>query len=72
MTLKDTVSAMTAPDYESRLWAEYKQLEIRTEALQRYIERTKTGVVLEIEQLDAMRRYLHTLKLRCEREGVEV
>lgn len=72
MTLADTVTAMLSDDYRARMWAEYQQTLIRTEALQNHVTEVKTGVVLDIEQLDSMRRYLHTLELRCKKEGVEL
>lgn len=72
MKLADTVQAMTSDDYKDRLWAEYWQNKIRIDGLENYILQKKSGCVLDIEQLDAMRRYQHVLEIRCQREGVPV
>ena len=72
MTLADTVTAMTSEDWRDRLWAEYWQLEIRINDLEHLVADSKTGAALEVEQLDAMRRYLHALAIRCEKARVGV
>lgn len=70
MELKDTVNAMLSDDYKERMWAEYKQLENRIHALEKYIESSNRLCKVETDQLDAMRRYLYALGRRCCIEGV--
>lgn len=70
MELKDTVNAMLSDDYKERMWAEYKQLEMRIEKMEKYIENSNRLCKVESDQLDAMRRYLYSLGRRCCIEGV--
>ena len=79
MLLIDTVSLMTSEDYKDRLKAEYYQTKIRYVKLKEmlenwsYLEFSPTcEKSLLRDQCEAMKKYLDILKIRCEKEGVEV
>lgn len=86
MELSSTVDMMLSYDYMVRFKAEYCQLKIRTDKLNRYITRIQASNVnpkvdapahdcpLHIleDQLDFMWRYLHILEIRAHIEGIEL
>lgn len=81
MELKDTIYLMTSPDYKDRFKAEYYQVKIRAEKLDKMLNDyyddkldfipTSPIDVLE-SQLTAMQNYLHELEYRAEAEGVKL
>lgn len=79
MELRDTVGLMQSEDYKDRFKAEYYQLKIRYEKLKKMVEnwdslnfKPTCEKVIYITQLDAMKAYLGTLKLRAIKEKVEL
>ena len=81
MILADTVSGMLSDDWKDRFKAEYYQLKIRTEGLERtitaYDEGTlsftpKSPIILLRDQKDAMQNYMLQLKLRAKHEGIDL
>ena len=79
--LKDTIALMTSPDYKERFRAEYWQTKIRYEKLRKILTDKKAGtlpftlscpVTLLEMQLETMRLYLNTLKMRALVEGVDL
>ena len=85
MELKDTIEQMTSPDYKERFKAEYLQLKIRTEKLQKFInsiwssrangtEEPKHDCPLgTIEtQYDRMCDYLQILRDRAKIEHIDL
>lgn len=84
LELKDTVNEMISTDYRERFIAEYFQLKIRTERLERFIQRIEASAMsdnvpkpkhdcplhLLESQLHYMKGYLNNLKLRALIEGI--
>lgn len=79
MELESTIVWMTSPYYKERFKAEYFQLKIRFEKLQRMVsnwDNLKFEPTCKketyITQLDAMRIYLTILEYRAEIEGIDL
>lgn len=81
MELIDTVDLMCSAHHENRMLAEYRQTKIRYEKLHAMIIKIhagtlefkpKCGVELLEEQAAAMGKYLKTLEIRAEIEGLDV
>lgn len=81
MELKDTITLMNSSDYKDRFKAEYYQTKIRYDKLHRTIIKYEAGTLdfeptclLELlkEQASYMGRYLYTLEVRAEIEGVKL
>lgn len=81
MELKDTVYLMNSSDYKGRFRAEYYQTKIRYSKLHRMITKYEAGTLnfeptcsLELlkEQESYMYKYLCTLEVRAEIEGVKL
>lgn len=81
MELKDTVDMMQSAHYEDRFIAEYYQLKIRIEKLQKMVSRYNNGTLdftpvcppeLLEKQLAAMEQYLQILEERAQIEGIEL
>ncbi len=83
--LKDTAELMESKNYKDRFVAEYLQLKIRSEKLQRFCveikakqwvgqEAPKHDCPLEMleAQLRAMHEYLHVLELRAVIEKIDL
>lgn len=70
MELVDTINGMLSDDYTDRLKAEYQQLIIRIDGLERYLKNNRTDI-RDIEreamyiQLYAMLEYKKALQLRA-------
>ena len=84
---EETVPLMLSEDYKARFAAEYRQTKIRYERLSRFCNRIaaahRSGGKLDmpkhdcdlgllIEQLNAMRHYLHVLEIRAEIEHIDL
>lgn len=79
MELKDTIKLMESDDYKDRFKAEYYQLKIRKEKLQKMLNNWNS---LNFEpycskdfydfQLDIMRSYMILLKHRARKENIEL
>lgn len=82
-----TVPLMLSEDYKARFVAEYRQTKIRYERLNKFCNRIEAAhrsggkldmpkhdcdLVLLIEQLNAMRHYLHVLEIRAEIEHIDL
>ena len=79
MELKDTIEMMLGSDYKERFKAEYWQLKIRYDKLQKMVDNwekldfTPTcAYSTYICQLLAMEDYMKVLERRAEIEGVEL
>ena len=81
MELKDTTTLMNSSDYKDRFKAEYYQTKIRYDKLHRTIIKYEACTLdfeptcsLELlkEQESYMGRYLYTLEVRAEIEGVKL
>lgn len=81
MKLADTVEMMTSEDYKERFKAEYYQLKLRAEGLEKMLEKYKAGVLefnptcpydLLHRQLKNMRCYLWNLEERAVLEGIKL
>ena len=81
MELKDTITLMNSSDYKDRFKAEYYQIKIRYNKLHNMVVKYEAGTLdfepncsLELlkEQASYMGRYLYTLEVRAEIEGVEL
>ena len=83
--LEATVPLMLSDDYRARFIAEYQQLKIRCERLERFCIRIRAAEIAEKEppkhdcplwvlegQLAHMTAYLRDLKLRAEIEGIKL
>lgn len=79
--LKDTIRLMTSDNYKKRFRAEYWQTKIRYEKLHAMCVKYQAGKLdftpscplsLLLEQKAAMGRYLETLEIRAEIEGVDL
>ena len=79
MELKDTVEMMLSDDYKERFKAEYWQLKIRHDKLQKMVDNwaklhfTPTcAYSTYVRQLLAMEDYMALLRSRAEQEEVEL
>jgi hypothetical protein len=81
MVLADTVEMMTSEDYNERFKAEYYQLKIRAEGLERMLEKYKAGTLefkpscpydLLHRQLKNMKLYMWDLEERAGIEGIKL
>ena len=79
--LKDTVELMCSEDFTERFKAEYYQLKIRYDKLRAMVIKYEAGTLefepkcsLELLKTQArqMRRYLYTLEVRAEVEGIQL
>ena len=85
MELKDTIEQMTSPDYKERFKAEYKQLRLRYEKLNKFLNTCTWEIqagreepkhdcplwLLEL-QLEEMKQYLRILEIRSYFEHIDV
>ena len=81
MKLKDTVDLMLSDKYDDRLAAEYQQLDIRIEKLEKMLEKYKNDELdfkpacsydLLHTQLVHMKCYLNTLEVRADLEEIDI
>nr|DAF06303.1 MAG TPA: hypothetical protein [Caudoviricetes sp.] len=81
MELKDTVDLMTSSDYKNRFKAEYYQVKIRVEKLDKLLQdfygskldfTPTSSIDLLQAQLTDMKNYMHKLEYRAEAEGIEL
>ena len=81
MELKDTIEMMQSDDYKERFKAEYHQLAIRLDKLDKMLEKHENGTLefeptcpisLLVEQRDAMADYLCILEEGAEIEGIDL
>lgn len=81
MVLADTVEMMTSADYKERFKAEYHQLKIRVEGLEKMLEKYKAGVLefnptcpydMLYTQLRHMKGYKLILEERAVLEGINL
>lgn len=81
MELKDTIPGMLSPDYKERFTAEYRQLSIRAQKLEIFIDNYCNGrlsfkptcsIELLEQQLDIMKAYMAVLEERAKIEGINV
>lgn len=79
MELKDTIELMESDNYKDRFKAEYYQVKIRKEKLQKMLNNWNS-LNPELSclkdfcdfQLDIMMEYMQVLKHRAEKEGIEL
>lgn len=79
MELSDTIIDMVSEDYRDRFKAEYYQTKIRYERLKNILDHWSTldfvpkcpKELLE-RQIDAMGKYIDSLKARAEKEGIKL
>ena len=79
MELKDTVEMMLSSDYKERFKAEYWQLRIRHDKLQKMVDNWENldftptcAYSTYVCQLLAMEDYITVLKSRAEQEGIKL
>lgn len=81
MELKDTIDLMTSSDYKDRFKAEYYQVKIRVEKLDKLLRDYRDGklgfipsspLYLLHGQLIDMEKYMSKLELRAEAEGIKL
>lgn len=81
MELKDTVDLMTSSDYKDRFKAEYYQVKIRVEKLDKLLQdfydnkldfTPTSSIDLLQAQLTDMKNYMRKLEYRAEAEGIEL
>lgn len=81
MELKDTIEMMISGNYEERFIAEYNQTKIRYDKLHAMIVKYEAGTLnftpkcsidLLKEQASNMGKYLYTLEVRAQIEGIEL
>lgn len=79
MELKDTVEMMLSDDYKERFKAEYYQLKIRHDKLQKMVDnwdkldfKPTCAYSTYICQLLAMEDYMALLRSRAEQEGIKL
>ena len=79
--LVDTIDLMNSADYKDRFKAEYFQLKIRYNKLHTMIVKYEAGTLtfepkckIDIlkEQVSYMGKYLYTLEVRAEIEGIDI
>jgi len=79
MELKDTIELMQSADYKDRFKAEYQQLKIRTDKLEKFVDNYDnldftpdcTKHILK-KQYDIMTSYLNILEERASIEKIEL
>ena len=78
---QESAKMMFDSDYKVRFQAEYIQLKVRLDKLERMLENWSKGELkfepasertLFLYQYEAMRRYLDMLKMRAESEGIDL
>lgn len=79
MELKDTIKLMKSDDYKDRFKAEYYQVKIRKEKLQKtldnweYLSFTPNSPKRYLKyQCDVMLEYMQVLKERAEKENIKL
>lgn len=81
MELKDTVEMMNSGDYRERFKAEYYQLKIRVNSLQKMLNEWESGKLhfaptcskkTLFTQLKIMLDYMAALEDRADQEGIEL
>lgn len=81
MELKSTVGLMDSNDFKDRFKAEYYQVKIRYEKLHEMIVKYEAGTLnfepkcpidLLKQQAENMGKYLYTLEIRAEIEGIDL
>ena len=79
MELKDTVELMNSKDYDDRFKAEYLQLDIRIEKLERMLNnwnnlkfQPKCPKQVLMDQLANMKKYRDALDTRCIYEDIKL
>lgn len=81
MTLMDTISLMSSEDWKDRLKAEYHQVKIRKNGLERMIAayndgslsfQPKSPLPLLLDQREIMDKYMLRLEWRAEFEGIDL
>lgn len=81
MELKDTIDLMTSSDYKDRFKAEYYQVKIRAEKLDKLLRDycddkldfiPSSPIYLLHGQLVDMNKYMDRLELRAEAEGIKL
>lgn len=81
MELKDTIDLMTSSDYKDRFKAEYYQIKIRVEKLDKLLQDYRddkldfipsSPICLLHGQLIDMKKYMSRLELRAEAEGIKL
>lgn len=81
MELADTIEGMLSNDYKERYKAEYQQVKIRKDKLEKLIDsynnntitfKLDTPIELLIRQHYIMRDYLFTLGVRAKIEGINL
>lgn len=81
MELKDTVEMMNSGDYRERFKAEYHQLKIRANSLQKMLNEWENGKLHFVPtcskktlftQLKIMLDYMAALEDRADQEGIEL
>lgn len=74
MELKDTIKLMKSNDYKDRFKAEYYQLKIRKEKLQKMLNNKPfySKDFYDYSQLDVMRSYMILLERRARKENIDL
>jgi hypothetical protein len=81
MELTDTIELMSSTDYKSRFKAEYLQLKIRYDRLNKMLVKYEAGTLnfkptcpIDIlrSQASAMSNYLYALEVRAEIENIDL
>lgn len=81
MELKDTVELMNSNDYKERFKAEYLQIKIRCDKLEKMLIKYETGTLeftpscdisILDDQLYYMQNYLKMLRIRAEIENIDL
>ena len=79
MELKDTIKLMESDDYKDRFKAEYYQVKIRKEKLQKMLNNWEHLSFIPNSpkryfkyQLDVMVEYMQVLEQRAEKENIEL
>lgn len=74
MELKDTIKLMESDDYKDRFKAEYYQVKIRREKLQKMLNNIPfySRDFYYYSQLDVMRSYMLLLERRARKENIDL
>lgn len=81
MELKDTVELMNSNDYKERFKAEYLQIKIRCDKLEKVLIKYEAGTLeftpscemsILNDQLYYMQKYLKMLQIRAEIENIDL
>lgn len=81
MELKDTIEMMSSEDYKERFKAEYQQVKIRYDKLNKMLVKMEAGTLdftptctkaILMEQKRYMGEYIRCLSVRAEMEGIEL